>query len=105
MSNSLIDMIFSFLICSETRLLHELERTIDTTVHSPNEKNVNVLLNASKIGRYISGFMSILCKSGKGNDTYASTSLIVLRFRQRSDVHVGISRAGASFVGSLGGCI
>jgi len=55
------------------RLCKELNKTVQVTVNSPNEKNVNILLNASRIGRYISGCMSILCKSGKDRTSMSVT--------------------------------
>jgi hypothetical protein len=65
--------IYDHQIKSITEMLNDLSATIRATVDNLSEKNVNVLLKASRLSRHICGNMSILCKSGKDRTSMCVT--------------------------------
>ena len=54
-------------------MLEDLDSTIQATVLNSSEKNVGILLKASRLCRSVAGTMSILCKSGKDRTSMCVT--------------------------------
>jgi hypothetical protein len=65
--------VYDHKIKSITEMLNDLSATIRASKDNLSEKNVNVLLKASRLSRQISGNMSILCKSGKDRTSMCVT--------------------------------